>query len=69
MIEKHQIRNKYFTLNNSFEDNHCNVMMKNLEEKINKKMNSIVITNDEIMLIGLLLQNKLGKKIQCFYQC
>jgi hypothetical protein len=43
--------------------------MKKLEEKINKKMNSIVITNDEIMLIGLLLQNKLGKKIQCFYQC
>ena len=38
MIEEHEIIKKNFTLNNSFEDNHCKDMMNNWNKKINNKL-------------------------------
>ena len=98
----YEIIKKNFTLNNSFEDNHCKDMMNNWNKKINNKlihqnkhinevvdsilysgmrnntnsikkvikhqeMNSLVITNAEIMLIRLFLQNKLEKRNHVFF--
>ena len=38
LLKRNQIVQKYFTMNNSFEDNHCKDMMNNWNKKINNKL-------------------------------